>query len=475
MRLTSSFLLVAVLSSSVLAAPGRPPDTDSPPVAAGPPTPGEKRLEDILTELIAIDTSPAGSTTVAAEAMAKRLRAGGLPAADVEVLGPSAKRKNLVARLRGTAGAAKKPILLLAHLDVVVANKEDWTVPPYQLTRRNGWLYGRGTTDDKHMAAAFVAILLDLVEAKAKLDRDVVVILTADEESGDDNGVDWLLKNHRAKIDAELAINEGGDGARRGGKPLANELQASEKVYQTYVVEAAHPGGHSSLPPPETAITRLVRALDRIGKHKFPLTDSPVARGLLRELAKTEKGAVAARLEAGARGNRGAQTKLAAADPYFNALLRTTCVATRLEAGHADNALPQRAKATLNCRILPGQEPAKLLATLLQVTSDPSITIVPKAVAIASSPSPLSPLIVGAVERATAAVWPGVPVMPSMSTGATDGLYLRNAGIPTYGTSGMMGDVEDIRAHGQDERIDERALRDGYKYLGILVRDLATR
>lgn len=475
MKRVASFLAVSWLAAAPALAARRPPDTDSPPVLAGPASPAERRLEEILAELIAIDTSPAGSTTIAAEVMAKRLRAAGLPAADVEVIGPNARRKNLVARLRGTAGAAKKPILLLAHLDVVVANPEDWTVPPYQLTRRAGWLYGRGTTDDKHMAAAFVAIFLDLLDAKTRLDRDLVLILTADEESGDDNGVDWLVKHHRAKIDAELAINEGGDGARRGGKPLANELQSSEKVYQTYVIEAAHPGGHSSLPPPETAITHLVRALDRIARHRFPLTDSPVARGLLGQLAKTERGAIAARLRAAARGDRAAQTKLATADTYFNAMLRTTCVATRLEAGHADNALPQRAKATLNCRILPGQEPAKILATLVTVVGDPAITITPKAVAIASSPSPLTPFIVGAVERATAAIWPGVPVMPSMSTGATDGLYLRNAGIPTYGTSGMMGDVEDIRAHGQDERIDERALRDGYRYLGILVRDLATR
>lgn len=469
-------VLVLALASAgrhAHAAAGRPADTDAPPVEAGPPSAGERRVEELLAELVGIDTSRDGSTTPAAEAMARRLRAAGLPAADVEILGPSPRRKNLVARLRGRAGSGLRPILLMAHLDVVVARAEDWTVPTYKLTRRAGWLYGRGTTDDKHMAAAFVAILLDLLEAKVVPERDVILALTADEEGGDENGVSWLLAHHRAKLDAALAINEGGDGARRGGKPLVNELQASEKVYQTFLVEAAHPGGHSSLPTPVTAITRLVRALDRIGRHQFPLAFSPVARGLLGELARTERGALAARLRKAARGDRVAATRLGADDPYFNAMLRTTCVTTRLDAGHADNALPQRARATVNCRILPGERPDGVRDVLARVIADPDVTITAKEPATPSAPSPLDPAIVSAVERATAAVWPGIPVMPTMSTGATDGLHTRNAGIPTYGTSGMMGDIEDVRAHGQDERIDERALRDGYRYLGLLVRDLA--
>jgi acetylornithine deacetylase/succinyl-diaminopimelate desuccinylase-like protein len=333
----------------------------------------QKFLREIYQELIEINTTDtaAGDTTRAAKAMAARLRTAGFPEADVRVLVPSgnAKKGNLVARLR-SPNARRKPLLLLAHIDVVEARKEDWSdgLDPFKLTEREGYFYGRGTSDDKAMAAIFVANLIRYKQEKITFDRDLIIALTADEEGGDFNGVEYLIKNHRELVDAELGINEGGGGRHRKGVKLFNGLQASEKVYQSFMLEAKNKGGHSSLPVKENAIYQLAGALDRLAKFDFPVNLNEVTRGYFTRMSSIETGQTAADMKTVAANPADAEAvRRLSVSPYYNALLRTTCVATRLEAGHADNALPQTARATVNCRILPQETAADTLRTLERV------------------------------------------------------------------------------------------------------------
>jgi acetylornithine deacetylase/succinyl-diaminopimelate desuccinylase-like protein len=433
---------------------------------------------EILKELIEIDTTdtPAGDVTAAAEAMAARLRAVGFPAADVQVLGPHPRKHNLVARYRGTG--AKRPILLLAHLDVVAARREDWTTDPFAFVEKDGYYYGRGTTDDKSMAAQFVANLLRLKKEGFTPDRDLILALTADEETGDFNGVDWLVTNHRPLIDAEFAINEGGGGRMRKGKYLTNEVQASEKVYQDFRLEVTNAGGHSSLPVKDNAIYHLSAALSRLAAFEFPVALNEVTRTYFERSARVEPDPQVAadmRAVAAPTPDAAAAARLAAAQPYFNAQMRTTCVATLLEGGHATNALPQMARANVNCRILPGVAPASVRDTLVKVLADPAITVTAVGEARPSRPSPLRPDVMETVESLTKAMYPGVLVVPIMSTGATDALYLRNGEIPTYGISGTFGDLNDVRAHGRDERIGIKQFYEGLEFQYRLIKALAGR
>jgi acetylornithine deacetylase/succinyl-diaminopimelate desuccinylase-like protein len=429
---------------------------------------------DIFRELIEINTTDSnGDTTRAAEAMARRLKAAGFNDGDVQVLGPNPRKSNLVARYRGAG--RRRPVLLLAHLDVVEALRTDWSLDPFTFVEKDGYFWGRGTTDDKAMAAVWIATLLRYRQEHYMPDRDLIVALTADEEGGAYNGVQWLLANHRELIDAEYALNEGGESQMKDGKYVLNAVQSSEKIYQSFRLEVHNPGGHSSRPVKDNAIYRLAEGLTRLSKYQFPAKMNEVTSEYYRRIAMLSSGQIAADMKAVAKSppDRGAAERLSKS-PYDNALLRTTCVATRLEAGHAENALPQTATATVNCRILPGESPAEVRSALIRVLDDSKIMVSAIDKATPSTPSPLNPEIFRAIERITSEMWPGVPVVPSMSTGATDGLFLRNAGIPTYGVSGFFEDVEDTRAHGRDERLGAKQFYEGREFLYRLVQALSS-
>jgi len=432
----------------------------------------QQRARALLRELVEIDTSPAHGTTRAAEALARHFEAASFPGSWA-ILGPTPERGNLVVRYPGD-GSGGKPLLLVAHLDVVAADPADWSVPPFRFLERDGYFYGRGSVDDKDEAAIHVANLLRLAEEGYRPRRDIVLALTADEEGGEHNGVEFLLASERARIDAAFALNEGGGGALRDGHPISNAVQASEKVYQSFSLEVTSPGGHSSLPTGDNAIYRLADALRAVRDYRFPVSLNPVTRSFFARSAGLEEGALAAAM----RGvletpPDAASVAVLDARPAYAARLRTTCVATLVDAGHAENALPQRARAVVNCRILPGEPPKGVLATLRRVVGDVQVVISPLEPAIASPPSPLTPEVLAPIERITGALWPGVPVIPTMSTGATDSLFLRNAGIPVYGVSGVFSEVDDVRAHGRDERIRARSFYDGLEFLYRLVVALA--
>jgi acetylornithine deacetylase/succinyl-diaminopimelate desuccinylase-like protein len=438
--------------------------------------PDNQLAHDIFKELIEINTTDSmGNTTIAAEAMAERLKAAGFPEADTQVLGGNPRKGNLVARYRGNNH--RKPLLLLAHLDVVEALRPDWSVDPFKLTERNGYFWGRGTTDDKAMAAVWVATFIRLRREGYVPDRDLILALTADEEadSSDDNGASWLLKTHRDLLDADIALNEGGESLIKDGKYLLNSIQPSEKIYQSYRLDVRSPGGHSSRPVKDNAIYHLAEGLTRLSKYQFPVQVNDVTIGYFQKMSLIETGQIAADMKAVAknRPDKAAVTRLSAF-PYENALLRTTCVATRLDAGHADNALPETATAIVNCRLFPGDAPEEVRATLVRVVDDPSILVTPLSEANRSDASPLRSDVMGAIEKITAEMWPGVAVIPIMSTGATDGLFLRNAGIPTYGVSGFFQDLNDMRAHGRDERIGVRQFYEGREFLYRLVKALSS-
>ncbi|MGH7302041.1 MAG: M20/M25/M40 family metallo-hydrolase [Candidatus Rokuibacteriota bacterium] len=472
-RIVRGVIVLSVVVAAMVVSAISKPGPGAQPAALAP---HQELLREVYRELIEINTTNSvGDNTKAAEAMARRLLAAGFPAADVQVLAPAPRKGNLVARLRGTG--ARRPLLLLAHLDVVEANREDWSVDPFKLLEQDGYFYGRGTTDDKAMAAAFVANLIRYRQEGFAPDRDLILALTADEEGGGYNGVAWLLKEHRALIDAELALNEGAGGSLKHGRRVANSVQASEKIVQSYRLEVTNRGGHSSLPVKDNAIWHLAGGLARLAEFDFPVNLDDVNRGFFEWAATQGGGSLGDDIRAVARGDRDPTlvARIAAASPLYNARLRTTCVATRLEGGHADNALPQTARAVVNCRVLPNETERDVRRTLVRVLANDKIKVTPIGRFFPSPPSPLTPEIVGAVERVTQALWPGVPVVPLMSTGATDSKFLRTAGIAAYGTSGMFGDVDDIRAHGRDERLLVRSLYDGQEYLYRLVKALASK
>jgi len=443
--------------------------------AQEPLGPRQQQLREIYKELVEINTTHSvGDTHAAAEAMAARLRGAGFPSDDIHTFMPEPRKGNLVAHLHGNG--KRKPILLLAHLDVVEARREDWSVDPFTLLEQDGYFYGRGSGDDKAMAAIFISNLIRYRAEGYLPDRDIIVALTSDEETGGGMGLPWLLANHRDLIDAELALNEGGGGAYRDGKNLYNAVQASEKIYYDYRLEVHNKGGHSSLPVRDNAINRLAQGLGRLGAYDFPVHLDEVNRAYFQRMAGMMDGQVAADMRELARPNPdpAAIARLAAANPNYNARLRTTCVVTMLEAGHAPNALPQLARAIVNCRVMPGETEEGLRATLAKVLDDGEISIAPTDFEYMPSPaSPLTPEVMGAIEKVSGEMWPGLPILPIMSTGATDSRYLRNTGIAAYGTSGMFYDIDDNRAHGRDERIRVSSLYDGQEFLYRLVKRLA--
>jgi acetylornithine deacetylase/succinyl-diaminopimelate desuccinylase-like protein len=438
------------------------------------PTADELLVRDIYAELIGIDTTEAhGSTTAAAEAISRHLQAAGFSADEIRILGPKPTKGNLVVRIAGSG--QKKPLLLLAHLDVVEAKREDWSVEPFELLERDGYFYGRGSLDDKPMAAIFTGIAIRMKRDGVKLNRDVILALTADEEGGPDNGVDWLLKNHRDLVDAAMVINEGGGGRMRDGRYLMNTVQAAEKTYTNFRVEVTDKGGHSSLPTRENAIYRLAHALARIEAYRFPVELNDITRGYFAAAANIEGGDMGAAL-AGlvVMPPSPAAIERLEQRPEYNALMRTTCVATMLEGGHAPNALPQAARANVNCRVLPGHSPEETRRALVAAIDDESVVVAETEPAVAAPASPLDPELMRTVEEISAGIWPKVPVVPAMSTGASDSRYFRNAGIPAYGVSGIFVDVDDIRAHGRDERVGVKQFFDGNEFLSRLILRLAT-
>ena len=436
----------------------------------------DKQLtRDIFKELIEINTTEAtGNTTEAAEAMAARLRKVGFTDKDIFIGGAHPRKGNLVATLRGTG--KRKPLLCLAHLDVVAALREDWTTDPFKFEEIDGYYYARGSSDDKAMAAIFIANLVRYKTEGFVPDRDIIVALTADEEGGPHNGVDWLLKNHPGLLQAEYALNEGGRGQSLDGKKILNQVQLSEKVFQSFRLEVKNRGGHSSQPRKDNAIYRLAHALDNLSKFDFPINLNEGTRVYFERSSKLESGQLAADMMGILQPTPAADVVARlAVFPNYNALLRTTCVATMIDGGHAENALPQTATAVVNCRILPGEDPEKIKETLISVFGDNTISVTGLQIAKPSPPSPINPDVFGPIEKVTKQMWPGVPVVPTMSTGATDGAYLRNAGIPTYGVCGIFGDMTDVRAHGKDERIGVQSFYEGQEFLYKVVKEMSTK
>ena len=439
---------------------------------------------EIFKQLIEINTTDSvGNVTTAAEAMAKRLRDAGFSGDDVIVAGPNDRKKNLVARFRGTG--KRKPILFIGHLDVVEALRTDWTTDPFEFLEKDGYFYGRGTEDMKEGDAILITNFIRMKKEGYLPDRDIIVALTADEEGGNFNGVDWLLKEHRNWIDAEYCINlDGGEFEKEKGKRLLAGIQASEKVYVDFQFESLNPGGHSSVPSPDNAIYHLAGALARLQSFSFPVKINEITRSYFERNAALATGQVSADLKAVAKQppDNAAVHRLSES-PYYNSLLHTTCVATMLSGGHAPNALPQTARANVNCRIFPGEDPQEILKTLEHVANDPKVKVsvvsqigpdgkvVP---VVPVPPSPLLPEVTQAMEKTLNNVWPGVPLVATMSTGATDGKYTRIAGIPTYGISCMFFDVNDNREHGKDERVGVQDFYDGVEFNYKLIKELSS-
>ena len=450
------------------------------PVFAQDAAPGavQHQLREVYRELVEINTTDsAGSCTEAAQAMGARLRSAGLPATEVQVLVPPGgpKKGNLVARLRGSG--AQKPLLLLAHIDVVEAKREDWKRDPFKLIEEDGYFYARGAADDKAMAAAFVANLMRFRSENYRAERDIILALTCDEEiiPSPYNGVEFLLRNHRTLLEADLALNEGGGGQLdKSGRPVRLSIQAGEMVFQSFRLEVTNPGGHSAQPRPDNALYDLARGLARLGDFEFPAKLLPVTRASFARMATILSGTVAADLKAAsAEPPDSAAIARLSRSPSYNAQLRTTCVATMAEAGHATNALPQRAQAVVNCRVLPGDSVEEVKSTLQRVLGNDRIAVTPMGEAVLSPPAPLDARILGPVESIAAAMWPGVPLVPTMSAGATDSRFLNNAGIPTYGISGMFSEPETSGVHGLNERLPVRSLYEGQDFLYRLVKALA--
>jgi acetylornithine deacetylase/succinyl-diaminopimelate desuccinylase-like protein len=415
-----------------------------------------------------------GSTTPVAEAAAKRLKTAGFPDSDIFIGGASPKKANIVVRYHGTG--AKKPILLLAHTDVVEAKREDWSMDPFQFIEKDGFFYGRGTGDDKAQAAVWVANLIRYKREGFKPARDIIIALTADEEGGGPfNGVDWLIKNHRELIDSEFCLNEGGWGEEAGGKKIANDIQVSEKYVIDFRFEVRNKGGHSSMPVPDNAIYHLAAALDRLAKFSFPMKTNEVTAAYFKQMATLNKDPLKADLAGAAEGNERAMARVAQFSPAWNATLRTTCVATQLEGGHARNALPQLAAAGVNCRVLPEDSVDYVKSTLEKVIADDQVKIIVTGDVPKGPASPMRPDIMKAVGRLTDTMWPGVPAIPIMVMGATDGRSLRSAGIPTYGIQGFFMDRDDIRFHGRDERMGVQSFYEGQQFLYELVKSLSAQ
>jgi acetylornithine deacetylase/succinyl-diaminopimelate desuccinylase-like protein len=469
----SLFAIVAAIASAATSEAATPKD-DPHELARG-----------LLKQLIEIKTTESGvGSTPAAEAMAQRFREGGFAAQDIQIAGPNERKQNLVVRLRGTG--RKPPVLLIGHLDVVEALREDWSVDPFQFIEKDGHFYGRGTQDMKDGIAIMVATLLRYKREGYRPDRDIILALTADEEGGSANGVDWLLKNRRELIDAEFVLNHDGAGVTLdNGRALQLDVYASEKAYADFDLTVTNPGGHSSVPPRENAIYILASALERLANYRFAFELNNVTRAYFERMARSAEPTRAATVRGILQTPPDPQAlERISEDAIDNATVRTTCVATRLSGGHANNALPQTARAMVNCRILQGHSMEEVRQELVRVVANPAVRIryfnfvkeqledvAPDVRGLA--PPPLRPEVLQPLERIAAKMWPGTPVIPSMAVGASDSIYTNAAGMPTYIVSGAAVERSEFRAHGQDERIGVRefyrAVDFYYEYLKAVV------
>jgi acetylornithine deacetylase/succinyl-diaminopimelate desuccinylase-like protein len=440
---------------------------------------------DIFKQLIEINTTDSvGNVTTASEAMAQRFRDAGFPETDIYIGGPNDRKKNLVVRLHGSG--QHKPVLLIGHLDVVEARREDWTTDPFQFVEKDGYFYGRGTEDMKSGDAIMTTTLIRFKKEGYVPDRDIILALTADEEGGKSNGVDWLLKNKRDLVDAEFVLNhDGGEVQMDHGKPVALVVDATEKLYSDYQLVVTNPGGHSSLPRPDNAIYELSHALINLEQHKFPFELNSITRAYYEHLSSVETGQRGTDLKAILRTPPDlAAINRVSKDPTDNSKLHTTCVATRLSGGHANNALPGRAEAVVNCRILPGHSKQEIRQELVKVFADSKIEVqyitnageildnIPDQRSFA--PPPPRPDVFGAITSVAAKMWPDVPVFPTMATGASDGVYTMAAGLPTYGVSGIEIERDDHREHGRDERVPAESFYGGVDFYYQFLKTLTT-
>jgi acetylornithine deacetylase/succinyl-diaminopimelate desuccinylase-like protein len=442
---------------------------------------GKSAFRAIYQEMVEIDSSPStGSCTKVIGAAASRLQAAGFAPQDAQMVIPEGKPDdgNLVARIRAQGikdSAKKKGVLLLAHIDVVDAKRADWERDPFKLIEEDGYFYGRGAADDKAMAAVFLDLMIRLKQERGfKPRRDLIMALTCGEETSNRvNGVDYLLKNKRELIDAAFAINEGAGGllSSDGQKHLVLQVQAGEKIHQVYTLEVTNKGGHSSRPVPDNAIYRLSRANLKVEALEFPIELTPVVREYFRVTGPTLGGEIGAAMSALAKNpDDPAALKTLTSDPSYNSVLRTTCVVTQLDAGHAPNALPQRATATLSCRVMQGTTPEQVKQTLENAVADSQVKVEIVRRRSGSAAPELTDEVMKPVRAAAGKLWPGVPVAPSMTAGATDGRYLMSAGIPTYGMSGMFGVPGESNAHGLNEKIRVTSLYEGREFLESIVR-----
>ena len=438
--------------------------------AQQPLDPATRQLShDIFKQLIEIDTTDSvGSVTAAAQAMRQRLLDAGFSAADLVLAGPNPRKMNLVVHYRGAPGSTLTPLLIIGHLDVVEAPQAEWHTNPFQLVERDGYFYGRGTQDMKDNDAILVTDFIRLKRQGFVPSRDFILALTADEEGGKSNGVDWLL-THRPDlvkpVDGMVAINPDAGGIdSEHAKPVVMTVEATEKLYGDFEISSQNPGGHSSLPTRDNAIYQLTDGLSRLEQYQFPVELNAVSRAYFEKMATLETGQLAADMHAvlNTPPDAAALARLSAI-PRYNAVLRTTCVATMLSAGQAPNALPQFAQSNVNCRILPGHTQEETRQQLSKVLADPALTVQYKDDAgnlhptgtdrVSPAPPPLRPDIFGPLGKVVGEMYPGVPILPQMEVGASDSVYTIAAGIPSYGISGVAIDIDDERMHGRDERL----------------------
>jgi len=438
-------------------------------------TDNQKLARQIFKELIETNTTSGYGSSKAAEAMAARLKTAGFSDSDIQVIGPDQQHKNLVFRFRGEGKL--KPVLFICHLDVVEALPKDWSVDPFTFLEKDGYFYGRGTTDVKNDDASLITNVIRLKKEGFKPNRDIIIALTADEENGNANGVNWLVTNHRDLIEADFCINpDGGGGDMKNGKTVTMAIQTSEKIYVSYQLEVKNNGGHSSLPVKDNAIYRLASGLTRLAAYDFPVRLNETTRNYFEKIAAGESGQIKSDILAILKTppDTAAARRVAASSAYYNAMMRTTCVATLMNAGHAENALPQSAQAIINCRMIPDDSPENVMSVLKTVLADNQITVTRTYSSFTAPVSPLRDDVTKPVNQISSSMWPGVNVTPIMSTGATDGKFLRRQGIPVYGVSGMFGDMDDVRAHGKDERIGVKEFYDGVEFMYRFMKALTS-